>query len=87
MTAIRLHILRHSLGLDEEGHGHEYRNYFATAPDCDEHGDVAALCGVVCPELTRSQRRYQRFLDADSGMSFGEWLKCGSAAAAERKCD
>jgi hypothetical protein len=26
------------------------------------------------PKLTRSQKRYQRFLDADSGISFGEWL-------------
>lgn len=29
----------------------------------------------VPPKLTRSQKRYQRFLDADSGMRFGEWLK------------
>jgi hypothetical protein len=27
------------------------------------------------PKLTASQKRYQRFLDADSGMKFGEWLK------------
>ena len=27
------------------------------------------------PKLSRSQQRYQRFLDADSGVSFGEWLK------------
>lgn len=26
------------------------------------------------PKLTRSQRRYQRYLDADSSLSFGEWL-------------
>ena len=26
------------------------------------------------PKLTRNQRRYQRFLDADTGMSFREWL-------------
>lgn len=27
------------------------------------------------PKLTRSQRRYQRFLDADTGHSFGDYLK------------
>lgn len=27
------------------------------------------------PKLTRSQQRYRRFLDADSGLSFGEWLR------------
>jgi hypothetical protein len=27
------------------------------------------------PRLTRSQQRYQRFLDADCGIPFGEWLK------------
>jgi hypothetical protein len=27
------------------------------------------------PKLTRSQRRYLEFLHADSGQSFGEWLK------------
>jgi hypothetical protein len=26
------------------------------------------------PKLTRSQRRYRDFLDADCGLSFGEWL-------------
>lgn len=32
------------------------------------------------PKLTRSQRRYQDFLDADSGMRFGEWIRCREAA-------
>lgn len=27
------------------------------------------------PKLTRGQKRYRRFLDADTGESFGEWLK------------
>ena len=31
------------------------------------------------PKLTRSQRRYREFLDADSGMSFMEWVKAHSA--------
>jgi hypothetical protein len=29
------------------------------------------------PKLTRSQRRYQAFLDADFGDTFGEWLRSG----------
>ena len=36
----------------------------------------------VPPKLTRSQKRYQRFLDADSGMSFREWLKYEGGEAA-----
>lgn len=27
------------------------------------------------PKLTRSQRRYRRFLDADTGLTFREWLR------------
>ncbi len=27
------------------------------------------------PKLTRSQQRYRDFLNADTGVSFGEWLK------------
>lgn len=27
------------------------------------------------PKLTRGQARYQAFLDADCGLSFGEWLR------------
>ncbi len=27
------------------------------------------------PKLSRSQHRYRRFLSADSGLRFGEWLK------------
>ncbi|NCX56407.1 MAG: hypothetical protein EBW87_04320 [Burkholderiaceae bacterium] len=29
------------------------------------------------PKMTSSQRRYQRFLAADSGLTFLEWLKTG----------
>lgn len=32
------------------------------------------------PKLTRSQMRYQRFLDADSGVSFREWLRYEATA-------
>jgi hypothetical protein len=29
------------------------------------------------PRLTRAQQRYRRFLNADCGMTFGEWIKAG----------
>lgn len=29
----------------------------------------------AAPKLTRSQRRYERYLDADSDLSFGEWIR------------
>lgn len=32
------------------------------------------------PKLTRSQRRYEDFLDADCGLPFGEWLKTKDVA-------
>jgi len=32
------------------------------------------------PKLTRSQKRYQQFLDADCGLTFREWLQCKDAA-------
>lgn len=104
MTANQLHILRHSLGLDEKGHGKMYRNGFATGPLCDGYKDIKelvrlgfmqrgrvsypnhyyhvtqagkemAVAGVTYPKRTRAQQRYQRFLDADSGMKFIEWIK------------
>ncbi len=35
------------------------------------------------PKLTRSQQRYREFLHADTGYSFGEWLKLTSARRSE----
>lgn len=34
------------------------------------------------PKLTDGQRRYREFLQADSGLTFGEWLKARRAACA-----
>lgn len=31
------------------------------------------------PRLSRSQRRYRRYLAADTGASFGEWLRGGGS--------
>lgn len=36
-----LHILQHSLGVDQYGRGRRYRNHFCTSPD----GDDFAACG------------------------------------------
>jgi hypothetical protein len=103
ITKQQLHILRHSLGLDDNGHGRSYRNYFCTGPECDSYQDCEALkemgfmmCGqvmdknhfyhvtlagegealrdVVRPVLGASQRRYQKFLELDSGMTFKQFL-------------
>lgn len=104
----QLHILQHSLGLDEYGQGKTYRNHFVTGPGSDDYDDCLALvaAGFMTrragtqltggddlflvtpageahvaetspkpPKLTRSQRRYDDFLAADSGMRFGEWLR------------
>lgn len=43
VTDHQLHILRHSLGLDYNGEGRCYRNYFCTAPDGKDGRDCIAL--------------------------------------------
>lgn len=40
-----------------------------------EAGKAAAI--AAAPKLTRAKSRYDRFLAADSGLTFGEWLKAG----------
>ena len=41
----------------------------------EEGKRVVRSQSLPSPKLSRSQRRYEAFLDADSGMHFGEWLK------------
>jgi len=110
-----LHILQHSLGVDQYGQGEQYRNYFVTGegsldhPTCMEavrHGLMVRRAGnaltdemdvfhvteagrtyvsensPAAPKLTASQRRYQRFLEHDSDLSFGEWLRTYGREAA-----
>lgn len=36
------------------------------------------------PKMTRSKARYLRFLDADCGLTFGEWLKATTGAGATK---
>lgn len=108
MEASHLHILQHSLGLDQYGRGSYYRNHFVTGPGSDDHADCVALVSLGLmsrrsgnqlsggddvftvtvegkaavrvhsphpPVLTRSQQRYQDYLDADSSLAFIDWLK------------
>lgn len=106
LSKAQLHILQHSLGVDHNGRGRQYRNHFVT----DAEGVDGQLCeslvalgmmtrrdgmgeltgGMPCylvtsagrvavedarPKLTKAQERYQRFLEADPGLSFFSWLK------------
>ncbi len=41
--AAQLAILRHALGLNQDGTGRAYRNHFVTGPGCDEYLDCTAL--------------------------------------------
>jgi hypothetical protein len=38
-----LHILRHSIGLDNNGKGAPYRNHFATGPGCKDFDNCNQL--------------------------------------------
>lgn len=43
MDTKQLHILQHSLGLDEYGRGTFYRNHFVTGEGSKDHADCMAL--------------------------------------------
>ena len=46
ITPKQLHILRHSLGYDDEGLGTEYRNHFCTGAGSTDFDDCAALAAA-----------------------------------------
>jgi len=104
MTPEQLHILQHSLGLDQYSQGSMYRNRYVCDPNPEicalvnlgwmgDNGSIEMFGGMHCyyvtdegkaamfaatpkpPKISRSRERYLRFLRADSGMNFGEWLK------------
>lgn len=108
MDLKQLHILQHSLGLDQYGRGTFYRNHFVTGKGSKDHADCMALvnAGLMTvrsgnalsgsydvfrvtgagksavaqhspspPKITRSQQQYQDYLDADSSLSFIDWLR------------
>ena len=48
LTKNQLHILRHSIGLDDSGHvkygyDHSDRNHYCTGPGCDGRADIMEL--------------------------------------------
>ena len=43
MTPKHLNILRHALGLDDNGRGNQYRNHFLTGPESSDWDDCNAL--------------------------------------------
>lgn len=104
----KLHILQHSLGLDQYGQGRQYRDHFVTGPGSKDYDncrelvdeglmkeyppsqltggdslfrvtpkgiDFVAINSPAPPKLTRSQKRYRKWLKSDCGRCFGEWLK------------
>jgi len=106
MTPNQLHILQHSLGVDQHGQGDQYRNRYVCDKgnvDIDaliadglmvDRGSMGDLTGGMHvymvtesgklamresspppPRLTRSQKRYQAYLNEDPPMKFGEWLR------------
>lgn len=111
MTGKVLHILQHSLGVDQFGCGRRYRNHFVTGEGSDDYPSCmeAVALGLMTrrdgseltggdylflvtrdgdrfvtdhspapppePKLTRSQKRYQRYLNADSNLSFSQWIR------------
>jgi len=116
-----LHILQHSLGLDEYGHGNQYRNHFVAGGDdvrkCRELVALGCMrelkdngltggspwfsvtqAGIDAvalespkrppePKLTRSQKRYRRFLEYGDGFdSFLEFCRWDSAPERSWNC-
>ena len=111
----RLHVLQHTLGLNQYGQGAGHRNHFVTSEGTTEWPVcIAAVAdGLMtqtkgnaltggsdvfrvtptgmtwvqqhspkAPKLTRSQQAYRDYLAADTGLSFGEWLKARGAVGA-----
>lgn len=65
------------------GHMREGRSSAITGGEPVFHATPAGIAATQAaspppPVLTRAQRRYQAFLDEDSGLSFGEWLRSGA---------
>lgn len=114
-----LQILQHSLGVDEFGHGVQYRNHFATGPGgkdfelCNALVDVGLMrdlgkrdiwgqmhCFIVTqqgidavaaespkpPKLSRSQKRYQEYLEVgDCFDNFRHFLQYDTARLREKR--
>jgi len=46
MDPAQLHILQHSLGVDQHGQGNSYRNRFVTGPGGDDFTHCQELCRI-----------------------------------------
>ena len=46
MTPAQLHILQHSLGLDQYGRGESYRNHYVTGEGSNDHVDCMELVAL-----------------------------------------
>jgi hypothetical protein len=112
---MNIHILQHSLGLNQYGQGEMYRNYFATSTEGKDYRDITELVNAGLmqdhgenkiyggmhvfsvtekgieyvksesplpppePKMTRSQKRYKRFLEYGDGFnSFIEFCRWDS---------
>ena len=54
-----------------QAEGYPYYNCSVT----DEGKEAMKRESPFAPVLTRGQKRYRQFLQADTGLSFGEWLR------------
>lgn len=46
LNEAQLHVLQHSLGVDQYGKGRQYRNHFATGPDSSDWPLCIGLCAL-----------------------------------------
>lgn len=46
LTPSQLHILQHSLGLDEHGQGRQYRNHYVIGPECAGFAELRELVAL-----------------------------------------
>jgi len=65
LTSEQLHILQHSLGVDQYGRGNQYRNYFATGPGCT---DYTKCCELIEMGLMRNMGK----MPMTSGLEYFE---------------
>ena len=110
LNSQQLHVLQHSLGVDQYGRGRQYRNHFVTGEQSDnwalcqslvalglmqDHGAQTMMGGMHCftvtdpgkaamasesprpPAVSVGRGRYLKYLEEDSTVSFGEWLRRG----------
>ena len=67
MKPEHLHILRHTIGLSEAGHGRQYRNYYATAPDCYGYSEIQALVAQGLMYRSGNVGAYEAFSVTEAG--------------------